>query len=107
MDCVVVLEGDKLIVKEFRNLKIGDEVLLGRTEDGSEGVYVYADGFIGVEESVEGFAFRTGRSRETAYSRDYDKLYELLKHERENVYVFGFWGRLLSLTRIQGKLLSL
>jgi len=92
MDCVVVLKNDMLIVKEFRNLEIGDEVLIGRTEDGSEGIYVYSDGFIGAEENVDGFAFRTGRSRETAYSRDYDKLYELLKHERDNGYVVWVLG---------------
>jgi len=92
MDCVVVLKEDRLYVKEFRNLQIGDQVILGRTEDGSEGIFVYSDGFIEEEEIKEGFAFRTGRSRETSYSRDYDKLYELLKYERDNGYVVWVLG---------------
>ncbi len=40
----------------------------------------------------ESFAFRQGRSRETAFSRDYDELYELLRHERDHgkvVWVMG------------------
>ena len=39
------------------------------------------------------FVFRQGRSRETSYARDYDKLFELLKYEKENggnvVWVMG------------------
>ncbi len=31
----------------------------------------------------EAFAFRQGRSRETSYARDYDRLVELLRHERK------------------------
>lgn len=92
MDCVVVLDNNKLKVKEFRNLNVGEEVVLGRTEDGSEGIYVYTEGFSDTEENVEAFAFRTGRSRETSYSRDYDKLYELLRHEREKGYIVWVLG---------------
>lgn len=33
-----------------------------------------------------------GRSRETAFSREYDELYELLKHEREHGYVVWVMG---------------
>ena len=40
MDCVVVHEPDgSLSVKEFRNLKKGDRVCVGRTEDASEGIH--------------------------------------------------------------------
>lgn len=96
MDCVVVLEKDgTLSVKEFRNIKRGDMVALGRTEDGSDGIYVHTSGFYSAVELEKGsgFAFRMSRSRETAFSRDYDNLYELLKYERENggniVWVLG------------------
>lgn len=93
MDCVVVVKEDRqLEVKEFRNLKIGDEVILGRTEDGSEGIYVYTNGFTAGASADEAFAFRTGRSRETSYSRDYDQLYELLQHEREKGHVIWVLG---------------
>lgn len=96
MDCVVVLEKDgTLSVKEFRNIKRGDMVAVGRTEDGSEGIYVYTSGFYSAEEASagSGFTFRTSRSRETAFSRDYDRLYELLAYEKTHggniVWVLG------------------
>jgi len=93
MDCVVVINGDGVLsVKEFRRLKAGDNVVIGRTEDGTEGIYVYTDGFRGAQGNDECFAFRTGRSRETSYSRDYDSLYELLKYERENGYIVWVLG---------------
>ena len=66
---------------EFRNLKAGEPVAVGRTEDASEGIYVYPFGFAEEKGEAETFAFRQGRSRETAYSMDYDSIYELLRHE--------------------------
>ena len=92
MDCVVVLENDKLIVREFRLLKKGDMVLLGRTENCEDGIYMYANGFNEEKAEEETFSFRRNRSRETAYSQDYDDLYELLRHERDHgkiVWVMG------------------
>jgi lysine-ketoglutarate reductase/saccharopine dehydrogenase-like protein (TIGR00300 family) len=93
MDCVAVLEHGKILVKEFRNLQAGELVAVGRRENGEDGIYVYPDGFREVsEENTDAFAFRRSRSRETAFSRDYDELYEVLKHEREHgkiVWVMG------------------
>ena len=93
MDCVVVLEPDgSLSVKEFRNLHKGDRVCVGRTEDASEGIYVHTTAFYDPKEGQEAFAFRQGRSRETAFSVDYDELYGLLEHEKEHgniVWVLG------------------
>jgi len=93
MDAVVVQrDGGALDVVEMRYLKRGDRVLLGRSEDCREGIYLHADGFGTFAGSGDQFAFRTGRSRETAYSRDYDHLYELLRYEREHgnvVWVAG------------------
>ena len=45
MDCVAALRDGKIAVVEFRNLKAGEPVVVGRTEDASEGIYVYPDGF--------------------------------------------------------------
>ena len=85
MDCVAVYDGEKINIVEFRNLKKGDLVAVGRTEDASEGIYVYTEGFsTGSNQEKEVFSFRTQRSRETAYSKDYDELYELLRYEKEN-----------------------
>ncbi|MCL2249520.1 MAG: hypothetical protein FWC13_09640 [Oscillospiraceae bacterium] len=96
MDCVAVLENGKIHVREFRNIKKGDLVATGRTEDGSEGIYVHPDCFKEnteeIEKEKETFVFRQGRSRETAFSIDYDSLYELLRHERDNGYIVWVMG---------------
>ena len=92
MDCVAVYEAGKVIVREFRLLKQGDLVVTGRTEDASQGIYVHADGFREEAAQKETFAFRQNRSRETAFSRDYDELYDLLRYERDHgkiVWVMG------------------
>lgn len=99
MDCVPVVRGSgsdaRIDIVEFRRLKRGDEVVIGRTEDGSDGVYVDSGAFV-EEEMRDAFAFRSGRSRETAYSRDYDELYELLHHERDNGYIVWVLGPAVS-----------
>ena len=67
-------------------------MFVGRTEDGSEGILVHPDGFGPSATDCDTFAFRTGRSRETAYSRDYDRLYELLRYEKEHGYIVWVLG---------------
>ena len=94
MDSSVVWKEDgSLEVVENRNLKKGDRVLLGRTERAEEGIYLHTKGFISSEESADDkFVFRQGRSRETSYARDYDRLFELLNYERGHgniVWVMG------------------
>ena len=90
---VVICPDGHLEVVENRNLKKGDKVILGRTERCEEGIYVYSTAFMSEEEAMEDqFVFRQGRSRETSFARDYDTLFELLKHEREHgniVWVMG------------------
>lgn len=93
MDCVSVYrENGRIDAVEFRNLKKGDLVVLGRTEDASEGIFVHADGFHQESSLCETFSFRQGRSRETAYSKDYDELYELLRSEREHGNILWVMG---------------
>lgn len=92
MDCVPVLRDGEIDVKEFRKLEIGDEVIVGRTEDGSEGIYLNHEGFEDANTKKDVFSFRSGRSRETSFSKDYDQLSDLLKYEKENgkiVWVLG------------------
>ena len=92
MDCVPVYENGRIIVREFRLLKKGDMVVTGRTEKCEDGIYVHPDGFREEQEAGDVFAFRQSRSRETAFSRDYDEIYELLRHERDHgkiVWVMG------------------
>lgn len=81
---VVDTPGDESVkIVEFRNLHVGDKVVVGRKEDGSEGIFVYDKGFLEESEASETFAFRQGRSRETAFSVDYDTLYRILNHEKK------------------------
>lgn len=92
MDCVPVYENGKIAVREFRLLKQGDLVVVGRTENCEEGIYVYPDGFREQQEKKDIFMFRQSCSRETAFSCDYDELYELLRHDRDHgkiVWVMG------------------
>lgn len=92
MDCVAALRDGKIAAVEFRNLKAGEPVAVGRTEDASEGIYVYPFGFAEEKGEAETFAFRQGRSRETAYSMDYDSIYELLRHEKEHGRILWVMG---------------
>ena len=94
MDSSVVLREDgRLDVVENRNLRAGDRVFLGRTEDGSEGVYVHAHGFEQPDSAIsDQFVFRQGRSRETAYARDYDRLMNLLRYERAHGNILWVMG---------------
>ena len=92
MDCIAVCDNDEIYVREFRHIKKGDKVAVGRSEDGSEGILVHPNCFATATGKQETFAFRQGRSRETAFSIDYDYLYELLKHERENGYIVWVMG---------------
>lgn len=102
MDCVPVCEDGRIFVREFRHIRAGDAIVCGRTESGEQGIYVHTTGFDPAPDGegeladagrhADNFAFRLGRSRETAFSREYDELYEPLKHEREHGYVVWVMG---------------
>ena len=93
MDSSVVLQDGQLLVVENRNLQPGDQVVLGRTEQGEDGIYLHANGFYEEgRDHDDQFVFRQGRSRETSYARDYDDLMELLRYEKVHgkvVWVMG------------------
>ena len=95
MDAVPVWDGEKIKVVEFRNIKENDKIVVGRTEDASEGIYVHDDCWTReeTEDAKNTFAFRQSRSRETSFTQDYKDLVELLKYEKENngyvVWVLG------------------
>ena len=88
----VVREDNEVDIREFRNLAVGDKVVIGRSENGEEGIFVYTGGFKTPDSKSGLFTFRLGRTRETAYSKDYNNLYELLKHEREHGYIVWVLG---------------
>lgn len=93
MDCVLVLKGETLEVVEARRVKRGDQVVVGRTENGEEGILVHVTGFNPPDEApADKFSFRTRGTRETPFSRSYDELYKVLRHDRDHgsiVWVLG------------------
>ena len=95
MDCCIVIRGGVPAVTEPRRAKAGDCVVVGRCDDGSTGVFVHQNAFVSDEKSDEtggAFAFRTGRSRESSYSEDYDRLYSILRHDRDSGYIVWVLG---------------
>jgi lysine-ketoglutarate reductase/saccharopine dehydrogenase-like protein (TIGR00300 family) len=73
MDCVVVKRGSELETIEPRRLKRGDLVAMGEAEDGSQGIVVYAKGFLGVVHGANEFRFMS-----TEVSRERPVNYEEL-----------------------------
>jgi len=93
MDSVLVLNGRQLDVVEARRVKKGDAVVIGRTENGEEGIYVHTTGFDPpASAAVDKFAFRTRGTRETPFSRSYDDLYKVLRHDRDHGYIAWVLG---------------
>lgn len=94
MDSSVVIAPDGVLhVVENRNLKQGDRVILGRSENCEEGIYMHCRGFEEPGEALEDqFVFRQGRSRETSYAKDYDRLIELLRYEKEHGNILWVMG---------------
>ncbi len=82
MDCVVVRGADAdLVVTEPRRVRRGDLVALGASEDGTEGIYVHGEGFLGSGHSANEFRFmQTEVSREKPV--DYAVLAQLLGEEK-------------------------
>jgi lysine-ketoglutarate reductase/saccharopine dehydrogenase-like protein (TIGR00300 family) len=82
MDSAIVLAADgTLDVREGRRLKKGDLVAVGQAEDGSEGILVHTEAFMGDESEGE-FAFMTSEvSREKPI--DYAMMASILVGERD------------------------
>ena len=90
---VVIGDNGELKVIENRNLELGDKVILGRSENAEEGIYLHSTGFEDpAETGGDQFVFRQGRSRETSFARDYDRLFELLKYEKEHGNILWVMG---------------
>jgi len=93
MDCVLVLRGDAVVVTEPRRLAAGDPVILGRTENGEEGLLVHVTGFAVRDAGTrDKFSFRYRGTRETPFSRSYDELYDVLRHDRDRGYIVWVLG---------------
>lgn len=93
MDAVIVIKGEDVDVVEPRRVRKGDQVVVGRTENGEEGIYVHVDGFHRlIDEVADKFSFRTRGTRETPFSRHYDDLYQLLRHDRDHGHIVWVLG---------------
>jgi lysine-ketoglutarate reductase/saccharopine dehydrogenase-like protein (TIGR00300 family) len=93
MDCVIVRHGGgDLVATEPRRVRKGQAVAVGTEEDGSEGIFVHAEGFLGGSHSANEFGFmQTEVSRERPV--DYAVLAQLLGEEKQRggkiVWVVG------------------
>src|SRR2546430_13756378 len=83
MDCVIVLNPKvDLVVTEPRRVKKGQLVAVGTAEDGSQGILVHSEGFLGAGHSANEFGFmQTAVSRERPV--DYAVLAQLLGEEKQ------------------------
>lgn len=92
MDAVVVVKDEELIVTEARRLQKGQMVVLGRTENGEEGIFVHDQCFNQDSTIEDKFTFRSRGTRETPFSHSYDSLYEILKYDRDNGHIVWVLG---------------
>jgi len=94
MDAVLKVTGVNVEVVEARRLKKGDLVVVGRTENGEEGILVHVDCFQRIKQTgnADKFAFRSRGTRETPFSRSYDELYDILEHDRNRGYIVWVLG---------------
>ena len=93
MDTVLVLKGDVVEAVEARRVLRGDPVVIGRTENGEEGIYVHVEGFEDAsDDAADKFSFRTRGTRETPFSRSYDQLYNVLRHDRDHGHIVWVLG---------------
>ena len=93
MDCVIVRQSARdLVTTEPRRVRKGQAVAVGTEEDGSQGIFVHAEGFLGGSHSANEFGFmQTEVSRERPV--DYAVLAQLLGEEKQRggkiVWVVG------------------
>ncbi|HEU4829244.1 MAG TPA: hypothetical protein VFT04_08605 [Gemmatimonadales bacterium] len=73
MDCVIVRRGDLLETIEPRRLRAGELIAMGEAEDGTEGIVVHSEGFLGGVHGANEFRFMS-----TEVSRERPVNYEEL-----------------------------
>ncbi len=99
MDAVLKVTDKTIEVVEARRLIKGDQVVVGRTENGEEGILVHVDCFIKKKDRADKFTFRARGTRETPFSRSYDELYSLLEHDRDKGYIVWVLGPAVAFDR--------
>lgn len=87
INCLAVVKDKEVVIKEFRDLEVGDQVVLGQQRDGSQGILLYKEGFPASVYTEKGCAV------ESSFSEKYDQLFDLMEYERDNggyiVWVLG------------------
>ncbi|PIE97675.1 MAG: hypothetical protein CR988_06890 [Treponema sp.] len=85
LNCVATLHNSQIQVKELRDLKQGEHVVLATKDDASEGVFKVENPF--------GHVSVSKKAVETSFSNDYEFLYRLMEHEKKSggyiVWVLG------------------
>ncbi len=92
MDCAVVVSGDSLEVRSSGASERTRPCSSAAARTARREYTSHTTGFVEGAAWGEKFSFHTRRTRETPFSRDYDSMYELLRHERDNgkiVWVLG------------------
>ena len=78
LNCVAVVKDQEVVVTEIRDVKVGDKIVMGRKNDGTEGILLHKDGF------KNGVVQKGGDFVEASNASNYNLIYELLKYEKEN-----------------------
>lgn len=102
MDCVAVVRDGAVSIVEFRNVKAGELVVVGRTEDGSEGIYVHPNCFVDQSGEAEAFAFRTGAAGRPHIPSTTTAYMTCSVTSGSTAISFGSWGRPAPSTPIPG-----
>lgn len=81
MDGVIVRRGGEMLILEGRHVREGEPVAIGLAEDGTEGIVVSSEGFLGASASANEFRFMaTEVSRERP--ANYEEMAERVEAER-------------------------
>jgi lysine-ketoglutarate reductase/saccharopine dehydrogenase-like protein (TIGR00300 family) len=99
MDGVCVLHGETLAVMEPRLVRKGDFIIIGRSENGEEGIFVHTTGFTAPATPGDKFSFRGRDSRESSFSRSYDTLYDIMRYDRNHGHIVWVAGPALTFDR--------
>lgn len=85
LNCVAVYRDGEIFITEIRELKKGDEVILGKEASLENGILVYKEGFPSYIYSIP------GKAVETSFSKDYETLFDLMKQERDSEDGYIVW----------------
>ncbi len=92
MDCVPVYKNGKSLCDRTSSFEKGDLVVVGRTEDCQDGIYVHANGFGSIDKKQEVFAFRQNRSEKQPFQETMMNFMNFYIMKKEHGYVVWVMG---------------